>query len=133
MPLSFSNIAGETARVYRVATKGQEKGGDFWVTSYYVSLSSDGNSFFNYSRGETEVTCVFHCHNVKIFHHTFPLCFLFVCLFVCLFFLEEKPRVAGQEAFVQEIYCGSCTIINSVPFVEGLSYEREQFQGFPEL
>ena len=85
MSLSFSIIAGETARVYRVATKGQEKGGDFWVTSYYVSLSGDGKDFFNYS---TEVTCVPHCHNVMIFDHAFPPFLLFlVCLFVCLFVL----------------------------------------------
>lgn len=41
---------GETADVYQVATKGQEQN-DRWVRSYYITLSSDGNSFFNYTQG----------------------------------------------------------------------------------
>ena len=51
--------AGETADVYQVATKGQEQN-DRWVRSYYITLSSDGNSFFNYTKGgRTKVGLLF--------------------------------------------------------------------------
>ncbi|KAL9959837.1 hypothetical protein ACROYT_G033195 [Oculina patagonica] len=45
---------GETVEVYRVATKGQEEGNLHWVTSYFLSFSEDGTSFYNYTqRGQT--------------------------------------------------------------------------------
>ena len=52
-PLStFLNVTGQTMRVYRVATKGQEEGKGNWVTSYYLAFSSDGQSFTNYTQGQ---------------------------------------------------------------------------------
>lgn len=55
----FFITSGETADVYQVATKGQEQN-DRWVRSYYITLSSDGNSFFNYTQGgRTKVGLLF--------------------------------------------------------------------------
>ena len=46
------NPTGETVEVYQVATKGQEEESNpSWVTSYVLSISEDGSSFFNYTQG----------------------------------------------------------------------------------
>lgn len=45
------NPTGETVEVYQVATKGQEESKASWVTSYVLSISEDGSSFFNYTQG----------------------------------------------------------------------------------
>lgn len=54
----LTNITGELTRVYKVATKGQQQG-DRWVTSYYLTLSEDGVSFFEYKAAQVGFIVIF--------------------------------------------------------------------------
>ena len=51
----LTNITGELTRVYKVATKGEQQG-DRWVTSYYLTLSEDGETFFDYKAAQAGFT-----------------------------------------------------------------------------
>ena len=62
-------------RVYRVATKGQEEGGDRWVKTYFISVSGDGISFSNYSQKKATVSILLIMFTIcRISRPGWPLC-----------------------------------------------------------